>query len=484
MKLFLIAGVVFLAFDLSYGGIQIADEIMLFGREFYALRVFKVLFAFGVYSILFMLIWFLRQNLPIILVAVFGSFFVSSVALFIFPLEENKETNFTPTEKDLSKPPIIHIILDEMIGVEGIDRNIPEGEKTYQLVRNFYERFKFRVYGKAFSRHFWTGMSIPNMMNYDYSDSTYGTLSKYVSEDKWKYFDDMQTRGYYVNVYQSPHLNFCSAQNVNRCKTYNSFNPASIYFSPPKNYPSKAIPIRKIVLRTFLQRVSGSYLARLINRIIIRIDDDVYLAERFDVQSFELWFDKFQKDVNQTKGGEVFFAHFLVPHAPFLLNKNCETKPISWLEPHHLKEVKNLTGQAFKEARILYYGLYFEQVSCIYKKLTTFMEGIENLDQFKNATLIIHGDHGSRISAGQFFESLSDQDFVDNYSTHFSVRTPDMKPGYDLRSISIQRLFSEMFQDGYKIQDGESAGTVAVDSLEKGRVIKAKMPDYGIPGAL
>ena len=481
VKLLMVTGIIFLAFDLSYGGIQIAEDLMPLSKEFLALRVFKVLFAVCVFSILFILVWFIRQNLSILLTAVFGTFFISSMVLYFFPLEQNKWINYESSERTTSQPPFIHIILDEMIGVEGIDRGIPGGEETYQLVRKFHERFKFRLYGKAFSRHFWTGMSVPNMMNYDYTDTTYGTQSKYFSAEKWAFFKDMQNRGYRINVYQTPHLDFCVADIVNQCNTLNSFNPASIYFSPPEDYSSRLLPIRKIILRVFLQKVSGSYLARIINRIIKRIDDDVFLAERFDVQSFDLWFNKFQKDVTQTQGGEVYFSHFLVPHDPYLLNNHCKTQPISWQEPHLLKEAQNLVGEKFEEARSFYYKFYFEQVSCVYKKLTGFMEKIENLEQFKNATIVIHGDHGSRISSGQFMEILSDRDFVDNYSTLFSIRSPEVKPGYDMEFVSIQRLFAKIFDDDYNETSPLERDTVAVDSTEKGRVISAIMPDYGMP---
>lgn len=483
LKYFLISGVIFLALDLSYGGIQIAENLMPFGKEFYALRVFKVVFALVIFSILFGLVRFLSAKLPIILVAIFGSFFISSLILCLFPAGNNEKNNHRPRSLDITKPPIIHMILDEMIGAEGIDRSIPEGEQTYQLIRNFHDRFNFRLYGKAFSRHFWTGMSVPNMMNYDYTDATYGTQSRYVGESKWRVFDDMQKRGYWINIYQSLHLDFCSANNINICNTFNSFNPASIYFSAPRDYSSQELPVGKIVLRVFLQRVSGSYLARLINRIIKRIDNDLYLAERFDVQSFTLWFDKFQNDVVQTKGGEIYFSHFLVPHAPFLLDKDCNNKPISWLEPHHLKEVKNLAGQEFKEARKFYNIMYYEQVSCIYKKLTGFMESIEQLDRFKNATIVINGDHGSRISSGQFVENLTDQDFVDNYSAHFSIRSPQVNPGYDLRSVSVQRLYAETFQLEAGLKMSSERDLVVANSMDKGRIVLVPMPEFGIPNS-
>ena len=207
-----------------------------------------------------------------------------------------------------------------------------------------------------------------------------------------------------------------------------------------------------------------------------------YFVLRYDVQSFNLWFDEISKEITQTRGGEVFFTHFLTPHMPFLLNKNCDIKSIPWYSTYNLKQIQKLNDKSFREARRAYYKLYYEQVSCVFKKLTALMKRIENLKQFKNATIIIHGDHGSRISAGQFFEGLSDRDLVDNYSTLFSIRSPELKPGYDLRLVSIQRLFAEIFNNQRNDASKIEKETVAVDSKmgPTGPVTTIKMPDFGL----
>jgi len=491
LKYFLIAGVIFLTVDLSYGGYTIANLVLPLGVGVLTKLGWLIACLLITVSIIYAVSWMLRENLPAILVAVFGVFFVSTIVMHVFGSNTLPNRTYAPSNGgNANLSPVIHLILDEMIGVEGLDRDIPGGEETYQIAHDFHKRFGFRLYGKAFSRHYWTSASIPNLLNYDYTDTTYGTASRYVEDGEWKYFDDLQHQGFDINIYQSSHLDFCNAGNITRCETASSYNPASIYVSFPGKDASTNLSMNAIVFGLFMQKMSGSYfsaaatrLSRLTlgQKLIKRLGLEGVIVQRYDVQSFNLWFDAFAEDVVQTQGGEVFLAHFLVPHAPFILDKQCEIKSIPWYHPYSLKQVQKLDDESFLETRRAYYELYYEQVACVYSKLTTFMERIEGLDQFDNATVVLHGDHGSRISAGQFFEGLSDQDLVDNYSTLFSIRSPLSKPGYVMRSVSVQRLFAEIYGNEDKRVSMDTPDTIAVNSKETGHVVSAKMPVFGVP---
>jgi hypothetical protein len=63
-----------------------------------------------------------------------------------------------------------------------------------------------------------------------------------------------------------------------------------------------------------------------------------------------------------------------------------------------------------------------------------------------DAIVVIHGDHGSRImqtAAQADIEALPHmrrQDFLDNFSTLFAVRMPDLPSGRDDRMLPIDEL--------------------------------------------
>ena len=300
IKYALITGIVFLAIDMIYGGHKIADALRPLGDEMKTVKIWRIIFAVVVLPALFVLLRFLRENLPILLVTVFGSIFISSIFLHFFPVDQSPKFDLEDSKGNHQLPPVIHIILDEMIGAEGIDRSVAGGEATYQRIRRFHKQFGFRLYGKAFSRHWYSGISIPNIMNFDYLDTTYGTQANYLSQrkivstgfkylylNKVKFFDVMSQRGYDINVYQTSHINFCERPDIHNCNTLNTFNPASTYVSLPKEYSSGSLPVYSIIFSILAQKLEGSYFSSLSKRLIRVFDKDGYFSQRFDVQGFK-----------------------------------------------------------------------------------------------------------------------------------------------------------------------------------------------------
>ena len=71
---------------------------------------------------------------------------------------------------------------------------------------------------------------------------------------------------------------------------------------------------------------------------------------------------------------------------------------------------------------------------------------------FEDATIVVHGDHGSRIARVAPLttapQPLSDEDLADMYSVLLAVRSPSLSPGYRQDLVSLQALFREMFLGG------------------------------------
>ncbi len=74
-------------------------------------------------------------------------------------------------------------------------------------------------------------------------------------------------------------------------------------------------------------------------------------------------------------------------------------------------------GQAPESRRRRYAG-YFDQLGCLYRSLREFLEDLQASGLLQDAAIILHGDHGSRISLltpnRDAAERLSDADLVDN----------------------------------------------------------------------
>jgi len=112
----------------------------------------------------FLFTWFFREKLSKILSFTFSIFIVTTL---VFPSDR-----LTPTYKEYENssgnndlPPVIHLVLDEHIGVEGIPENIEGGRQLKKDLISFYAKNGFRLYGKAYSRYSITLNSIPSLFN-------------------------------------------------------------------------------------------------------------------------------------------------------------------------------------------------------------------------------------------------------------------------------------------------------------------------------
>lgn len=495
LRVLILGWVVIFALDISFNGHGQAMKLFTFVADLPKTDKIPVLIAIfmAFYLLLCGALWLVRERAAVILFTVFGSMALASVAEVAFGNEERdalaKEAELEVTAQVSSDENVtggnvapnnqasfIYIIVDEMIGAEGIDPTLPGGEDAYRIVRDFHNRFGFRLYGKTFSRHYKSAVSIPNTLNFDYlnvNDVQVNLLSDI------KLFDKMKSRGYEPVVYQTVHINFCGAGQVSRCETFDSFNPQNEYIH--KKYQSHNLwKLFSMVVKA----MKGSYFKAAASRVLPRVanmvgvDASIVQASRYELHGFEAWFDKFKNDVASSNRGSFYFFHLMAPHSPHVLNSDCELQP-RWPNPYYLLEEEKLTGADFDQARRGHYERYFEQVSCVYKKLDELMVAIDQSDDLRDATIVIHGDHGSRISSGQYLEFINKQDFVDNYSSHFAIRSPEIDGGYDLRLVSVQRLIAELFGE----EGGDSVAaepTVAVDSKEKKGPVTINMPNFSM----
>ena len=72
---------------------------------------------------------------------------------------------------------------------------------------------------------------------------------------------------------------------------------------------------------------------------------------------------------------------------------------------------------------------------------------IDKAGLLRDATIIIHGDHGSRITLRDPIIAYRDQatkiDYVDSFSTLFAIRSPEIEPGYSSRLRPLPNLIAE-----------------------------------------
>ena len=420
---------------------------------------------------LFALLWVVRRRVvPVLFVASFA-LFASSLALNarILTVQMGDRPLPAPEAAASDQPPVLYIVLDGAMGIEGL-RRAPDTADLAEELRALLLDHGFRLHGSAFSRHFVSARSIPNTLNFDFRDDSWGPILRHHVDERIRsaLFRQLSATGYEIISYATEHLDFCFDV-ATRCEVLPSFNP----FSP---YIANAEMRTKWLYQVVWQAFRESYIIyRYASLLSSQHGDAPSPFAALDGYSFPRWFARLEKDVTASPRGRAYFAHLLVPHAPYVLDESCELTGES-VVGYFLSEEHGLTGAALERARVDAYRAYERQYRCVQRLLAAFLTHLEELPEFADATIVIHGDHGPRISAGQYAESVSSRDLIDNYSTLYAIRGPGIEPGYDGLQRSVQRLTAEYFVD-----DGESLGpdslTVVVDSKEAGQVVIRSMAD-------
>jgi hypothetical protein len=414
----------------------------------------------------FIFLWLVKEKAPKIIAFTFSIFILVTL---IFPSDRFspilKEYKQKTEEKSL--PTVVHIILDGHSGIEGLPREMVEGNKLKNDLIAFYNKNNFQLYGNAYSHYSITLNSIPSVFNFDTDIKLDKSYANEVTTDieyelvENDYFKKMSELGYKIKVYQSKYLDYC--QKI--------FRIASCY-----TYP--------IFSTHFLESISSSILTKawvILNAHLMRSDyfwetkNSYWHLTKFVRQKFGLnlpfpwsWdghrtspiaasqaLTTLTKDVQDSPSGTMFFAHLIAPHSPFVYDSNCQINndPISeWavsVDPtsHHMQNSISSREKRYKK--------YFQQVKCVSNQLQELFDTMRRSNIFEEAVIIIHGDHGSRIRlrrptlANQ--DEITSMDLLDSFSALFAVKIPNVKGEYDTRTLSLNQAFSLVAEKMFKV---------------------------------
>lgn len=461
----ILVGIALVTLDIAGGGYGLLSAIA-------PARMGRIALLVAVGLVLFGAIWPLRRRAAGILFVASAAFFASTVGLnpSVFATGGDMDPLPRPSRAQSDLPPLVYILVDAAMGVEGL-KGAPGGAALAGELRGMFERHGFRVYGSAFSRHFVSSRSIPNALNFDFHDDSWGPHLRHHKDGKVgsALFESLALDGYEVVSYGTEHIDFCFPVAA-RCEILPSFNPFSPYLD---NVDLQSKALYHLVWKAFAE----SYLLYRYGALMFSRMDPSLVVARFDAHAFPRWFERFERDLMNSPRGRAYFAHLLMPHAPYVFDETCRETGSS-VTAFRLGEEGHLSGQALEHARAAGYLAYERQYRCLLMRLDDLLTRIDAQAQFKDATVVVHGDHGARISAGHFAENLSARDLVDNYSALYAIRRPDVEPGYDLRKTSVQRLTAEYFSAEEEL--GPDNLTVAIDSRQDGNIVVHPMPDFAV----
>lgn len=356
-------------------------------------------------------------------------------------------------------PVLLHLMMDEHIGVAGLPTDNPESPALARLLRDFYVDRGFRVYGRAYSAYFNTPNAIPDMLG------------------RGRYFAALRRAGYRVRVYQSSFLDLCADARAVACWEYPESGVRALATTPLSTTEKAGIILNQFAsLSEGAMRTEKNYdlvSEWLRARGVALPAAELGASRRTSTLNAIGAMDRLISDLRRAQRGEAYVAHILLPHYPYVTTADCRLKPVSeW-------QVRDAVApRRDRESR------YFEQLRCATSKIDAALQALAASPGGKQAIVVIHGDHGSRITdvdpnvarLGQ----VSDRDLIAGYSTLLAVRAPGVLPGYDPAAASVRTRLSRLAQSGFGARAmaarPEPAPTVVLPGAADGATRRQPLP--------
>jgi hypothetical protein len=404
--------------------------------------------------------WMLGERLSVVLVAVFGTMAVASLVLPQASLEAVSIAERSPPAVTVAgerPPPLIHIIIDQQIGIDGLPAEVEGTAAMRRFLLEFYDRFGFRLYTGAYSHFPATLESIPDLLNGAIVPSSHQLTSlragkAHVKTNLW--FEELKNRGYEIEVIQSDYIDYCQNKEdaIVYCYTYMASDIRELYNLDLTNWRKAEFLLYRFFDKDFIllsqtTRLAWYVLQKLGKKAGVMLPDWDARSLGLSTLPSLVALDVLAERLENLEAGKAVFVHLLLPHDPFILDANCQLKSDGslWLAPQSALWWYQI--KADPRRRLARYYEYYKQVTCLHRRLSGIFERLEQRGKLDDATVMIHGDHGSRITIIEPFTGnerlLTPGDIIDSVSTIFAVRRPGVVPGPVEGQLSIQGLFAE-----------------------------------------
>ena len=129
-----------------------------------------------------------------------------------------------------------------------------------------------------------------------------------------------------------------------------------------------------------------------------------------------------------------------------------------------------------KESRAIRYEAYAEQLQCSQQLLVSMINALKKSGRYPDATVVIHGDHGSRIYINEprieNLNKITQQDLSDAYSTLFVLKRAGAPYKLERGFIPLQNLLS----DALMLEAGPTTDGVYLNEYNTTRLILLSNP--------
>jgi hypothetical protein len=354
-------------------------------------------------------------------------------------------------------PVLLHLILDEHIGIDGLPKEFAESADMERWLTDAYLKQGFRVYPGAYSQYSDTRNSIANLLNLtsegrEWAHLVEGKTRPYVLTDS-AYFRHLSNLGYQLHVYQSDHLDYCRVPGVSyaACYRYKGNSIGSLLStSLPTSERAQFILNSFMAASTYLNRLRAKYaeLTEALGTGVLPALD--HAVSRVGPLAVLPALGQLERDLASASRGHAYFAHLLIPHYPYVLDESCRVRQEveQWL--YNLASAHSGAPANTPASRAERYRNYFAQIRCQQTLLERLFATMKDAGVWRDALVIVHGDHGSRIVRHLPIAAnaalLTQADFDDAFSTLFAARIPGREALVVRGARPLQELLSEALQ--------------------------------------
>lgn len=427
-----------------------------------------------------------RALLPALCVMFTVVFFTEIVGLAsgVQHSEARASTSATPKS---DAPVLLHLILDEHVGIEGFPQGLPQAAVIRRELKDFYLRRGFRLSGGAYSEYMRTTNAIPQILNF-------GDEQPWRPEHRRRgrslrqnaYFDRLGALGYRIHVYESDFLDYCDHESVRSCTKYRAADLRLVADSPLDLNAKASLLLYGFVSLSDLAVAAAHNYDRL--ALVLRLTgiELPLLAIDFNKLTSTLSalsaFDRLIADLAHAQPGEAYFAHLLLPHYPYAADAKCAVK--SWDE----WVMRRSVGVAWRDRQLA----YFDQLRCTTVKVDLALQVLARSPAGRKSIIVVHGDHGSRINrldplADNLERGLNEDDLIASYSTLFAARAAGLTPGYDDVRRPVAGLLSGLVASGFGERDPDlelvSEPSVTLENRSWMPVRRHKLPKTWAAGS-
>jgi hypothetical protein len=383
--------------------------------------------------------------------AIAATVLLSSLVLPYRPVVADEGVRAEPRTAD---PPLVHIVLDEFMGVEGLAAAAPAGPADF--VRSRLERAGFLVFGRAYSQDFSSAYSLARVLNLQADRARTEAVRPATSLHETvlasnAYFDGLVSRGYALDVIQTTFVGLCPPSLPAACRTYDAWKLGTSAF--------RAAPVgRQLDIMHLLfwrQSAIWSAVQRATTWTQQARGDAPVLVSPFTGMAV---LDDLASRLRTGAHGHAYFAHVPMPHYPYVYDAACQVRPArAWLYRHDPSApAGTMNTPAGRRAR---YDAYDQQLRCVMDRIDAVLQALP-AELADEAVVLIHGDHGSRITERDPEDpDARDSDFVDGYSTLFAIRAPAIDAGYRDTQVPLACLLRALVAARFEAPDVSTCGS-------------------------